>query len=72
MPFFITKYARKTWSVYLVEAEDPKKISSDEGEYLGYFDDDGDGYETAGPLPPGKRRWQAPMPWWKEDRRRLW
>jgi len=50
MPFFITKYARQTWSVYLVEAVDPENISSAEGEYLGYFDNQGDGCETAGPF----------------------
>ena len=63
MPFFITKYARRTWSVYLVEAEDPEEISSDEGEYLGYFDDDGDGYETAGPFATREEALASPEAW---------
>lgn len=63
MPFFITKYARQTWSVYLAEADNPENISSAEGEYLGYFDDQGEGYETAGPFATREEALASPDAW---------
>ena len=52
MPWFIVQSARKTLTIYLVESdtkEDAAK-SYDDGEYLGYFDDESMGLAVMGPF----------------------
>jgi len=53
MPWFIVQTERKTWTKYLVEANDEESAlaSSDNWEYWGYLDgDDTDSDIIAGPF----------------------
>jgi hypothetical protein len=53
MPWFIVQSARKTLTIYLVEAdtkEDAAKSYDNEKGYLGYFDDESLGLSVVGPF----------------------
>ena len=50
MPWFIVQCERKTWTKYIVEADDEESIflSSDNWEYLGYLDGDDENLSIGG------------------------
>ena len=52
MPWFIVQSERKTLTIYLVEAEDSEAAAQnvEDGDYLGYFDDETTDVNVVGPF----------------------